>query len=198
MINENVHFRFKLKSRKCEMPTICARKTRMILVYIRIQNKLLILPQNTVQTCACITEYIITHILGYIATQVMFSLAIILITRTYYWREAHAAIKYIDHRQQGLPHFIAVIKLAWRMSKLQEAKGAFHLGQLLLTKINFIPSSDNTYMPGKVWNWITYPFQNFSGATVDIWERISNCIPHYRMDEITYPCQEYGPQCPIY
>ena len=78
-------------------------------------------------------EYIITHILGYIVTEVMSSLAIILITRTYYWREAHAVIKYIDHHRQGLPHLIAVIKLAWRMSQLQEAKEAFHLETLLQT-----------------------------------------------------------------
>ena len=29
-----------------------------------------------------------------------------------------------------------------------------------------------------VWDEITYPFPNFNGAAVDVWERISNFILH--------------------
>ena len=44
------------------------------------------------------------------------------------------------------------------------------------------------HMPNKVWYEITFPFQNFNGATVDIWEWISNFIPNFEMGAITYPC----------
>ena len=40
----------------------------------------------------------------------------------------------------------------------------------------------------KGWNEITYPFPNFNGATVDVWEWISNFIPHFTGHVITYPC----------
>ena len=33
-------------------------------------------------------------------------------------------------------------------------------------------------MASKVWNEITYPFPNFNGATVEVWEWLSNFIPH--------------------
>ena len=39
----------------------------------------------------------------------------------------------------------------------------------------------------EVWSEITYPFPNFSGATVEVWEWISNFISHLMMDVITYP-----------
>ena len=43
-------------------------------------------------------------------------------------------------------------------------------------------------MPSKVWDEITYPFTNFNGCSVEVWEWISNSIPHFIMDLITYPC----------
>ena len=48
------------------------------------------------------------------------------------------------------------------------------------------PAWINKYIPGKVLDWITYPFPN--GGTVDVREWISNFIPHFIMDTITYPC----------
>ena len=33
-------------------------------------------------------------------------------------------------------------------------------------------------MPGKVWDEITYPFPSFNGYTVEVWEWISEFIPH--------------------
>ena len=35
---------------------------------------------------------------------------------------------------------------------------------------------------------ITYSFQNFNGAAVKVWKRISNFIPQYTEHMITYPC----------
>ena len=39
---------------------------------------------------------------------------------------------------------------------------------------------------------ITYPFPNFNDYTVEVWETISNSIPHLIMDLITYAgCDTY-------
>ena len=34
-------------------------------------------------------------------------------------------------------------------------------------------------MPSKVWDEITYPFPNFNGRTIEVWEWISNFIPYF-------------------
>ena len=44
-------------------------------------------------------------------------------------------------------------------------------------------------MLNKVWDEIIYPFPNFNGGTVDVWEWKSNFIPHFITDVITYPCK---------
>ena len=49
-------------------------------------------------------------------------------------------------------------------------------------------------MPSKVWDEITYPFPNFNGATVEVWEWISNFDPNLLMDLITYSCKEHNLQ----
>ena len=33
---------------------------------------------------------------------------------------------------------------------------------------------------------ITYPFLNFNGCTVEVWEWINNLIPHFTGDVITF------------
>ena len=52
------------------------------------------------------------------------------------------------------------------------------------------PSFANNQAPSKVRHEITCPFPNFNGATVEVWEWISNFIPPFTMDVITYPCQD--------
>ena len=55
--------------------------------------------------------------------------------------------------------------------------------------VNSIQAWIINHMASNVWDEITqYPFSNFSGCTVDVWEWISNFIPHFIMDVITYPC----------
>ena len=54
---------------------------------------------------------------------------------------------------------------------------------LILTWIGY-------HMPSKVWDEITYPFQNYNGATVKVWEWKCHFIPHFIMDVIIYPCQD--------
>ena len=43
-----------------------------------------------------------------------------------------------------------------------------------------------------MWDDITYPFPNFNGCTVEVWEWISNFIPPILMDVIIYPCWYYS------
>ena len=43
----------------------------------------------------------------------------------------------------------------------------------------------------KVWGENTYPFPNFNGATVEVWEWISNFIPHFTTHVITNPCWDW-------
>ena len=45
----------------------------------------------------------------------------------------------------------------------------------------------SNHMPSKVCGEITYPFPNFNGATVKIWEGISNFLPYFIINVITYP-----------
>ena len=40
----------------------------------------------------------------------------------------------------------------------------------------------------KVWDEIDYPFPNFNGATVEVWERINNFTPHLTGCMVTNPC----------
>ena len=40
----------------------------------------------------------------------------------------------------------------------------------------------------KVWYVITYPFPNFSGWTVEVWEWNSNLIPHFNGHVVTNQC----------
>ena len=54
---------------------------------------------------------------------------------------------------------------------------------LLTAWINFILNKDDINY--KMWNEITYPFPNFNDCTVEIWEWISNFIPHFIIDVIT-------------
>ena len=39
-----------------------------------------------------------------------------------------------------------------------------------------------------VWYEITYPFLNFNGGAVEVWEQIRNSIPHFIRHVIAYPC----------
>ena len=62
-------------------------------------------------------------------------------------------------------------------------------GPLLQTWINFNPSMDkytSNHLLSNMWDKITYPFPNFNGCTVEIWEWISNFIPQFMMDVIMH------------
>ena len=46
----------------------------------------------------------------------------------------------------------------------------------------------SNHMPNKVWDEITYPFPNFNGSNVEVWEFISNIMPHVIKYVITHTC----------
>ena len=54
-------------------------------------------------------------------------------------------------------------------------------------RLILIPAWIDNHRPTKVWDEITYPFPNFNGATVEVWEWISNSIPDFKLDAIIYP-----------
>ena len=39
-----------------------------------------------------------------------------------------------------------------------------------------------------MWDEIAYPFENFNGTTIEIWEWISNLFHFFNGYMITYPC----------
>ena len=51
------------------------------------------------------------------------------------------------------------------------------LGPLLSTWIDFNPSRDKKITPILRYE-ITYLFSNFNGAAVEVWEWVTNLIPH--------------------
>ena len=53
------------------------------------------------------------------------------------------------------------------------------LGAPITNMINFDPRMDKWLHPYAVWDEITYPFPNFNGFTVEVWEWISNFILYF-------------------
>ena len=61
-------------------------------------------------------------------------------------------------------------------------------GPLYLHGLTLIPAWISNHIPSKVWDEIPYPFLNFNGYTVEVYEWIRHFIPHFIMDVITYQC----------
>ena len=80
---------------------------------------------------------------------------------------------------------VSLIKIA--LWKPYYGSGACHSGDSLWTWINIIPARINNYIYYNVWGEITFPFPNFNGATVEVWEWISNFILHFIMDLVIHP-----------
>ena len=53
----------------------------------------------------------------------------------------------------------------------------YHMGPLSLTRIIFIPAWISNYI-------------HHDGATIEVWEWVSNFIPHFTGYVITYPCDQ--------
>ena len=78
------------------------------------------------------------------------------------------------HLSRWLPISLAIWQYNW---------GPFYKQGLTL-----IQSSISNHIHYKVWYEITYPFPSFNGATVEVWEWMSNFISHFTGHVITYPC----------
>ena len=65
--------------------------------------------------------------------------------------------------------------------------GFLYQATLLLTWVYFNPALISNHMTGKVCGEITYPFPNFSGCTLEVWECISKFTTHFIMDVTTWP-----------
>ena len=55
-------------------------------------------------------------------------------------------------------------------------------------KTNMYPAWRCNHICSKVWYETTYSFLNFNGCTVEVWEWISNFMPHFMMRVVTYTC----------
>ena len=62
-----------------------------------------------------------------------------------------------------------------------DCSGPFYQHDLTLT-----PAWISNHIHYKMWDEITYPFPNFNSCTVEVWEWISNFIPHFIRHVITY------------
>ena len=60
------------------------------------------------------------------------------------------------------------------------------------TWIKFNPALVCNHTACKEWDEITYPFPNFNGAAVELWEWISKFILHFVMDMIIYSYGDYN------
>ena len=56
--------------------------------------------------------------------------------------------------------------------------------RVYLHGLPLIPVWISKHMPNKVWDEITDPFSNFNGATVEVWEWISNLLTRFTFN----PC----------
>ena len=84
------------------------------------------------------------------------------------------------------------VKHSWwicRMNKKDQLRTVHTLrpGAPLLKWSKLNPSMDK-WLHYKVWDEMTYPSLNFSVAAVEVWESISNFIPHFTGCVISCPC----------
>ena len=54
--------------------------------------------------------------------------------------------------------------------------------------ITFIPAWISNQMSSHMLNEITYPFPNLNSGAIEAWECLSDFIPQFMMEAITYPC----------
>ena len=52
--------------------------------------------------------------------------------------------------------------------------------------LTLIPAWKSNHTPSNVWGEISYPFPNFNGATVEVWDWMSNFIPQLTAHIIAY------------
>ena len=60
-------------------------------------------------------------------------------------------------------------------------------GSICWHGLSLIPAWICNYIHYKERDEITYPFPKFNGTTVEVWKWVSNFIPHFTGQAITYP-----------
>ena len=71
-------------------------------------------------------------------------------------------------------------------AKSTDKYAGFHLGTPSLSFLTLIQKWISNYTYHKVWEEMNYPFPNFKDTAVEVWECISNFIPHITV--VTCPC----------
>ena len=74
---------------------------------------------------------------------------------------------------------------------LARSPNMFSWGPFYRHDFTLIPTWISNHMFSKVWDENTYTYTNFNSLIVEVLEWISNFIPHFMMDVITYPCWEW-------
>ena len=101
-----------------------------------------------------------------------------------------------DHKHVLTPHYVPFLRgfHQWQMDSPHKgpAKWQLFLCHDILIDMSYpCPAWRSYYIHHKVWNETTYPFPNFNGCTVEVWEWISNFIPHSSGHVITDPFQSW-------
>ena len=78
------------------------------------------------------------------------------------------------------------VQLQWL--RRRDGNNSSVLGPFYQHGLTLIPLWISNQMLAKVWDEATYPFPNFNVEAVEVSEWISNFIPHFIMNVITYPC----------
>ena len=76
-----------------------------------------------------------------------------------------------------------VCNMSPELAVISVTRGSFYEHGLTL-----IPVWISNYIYYKLWDEIIYPFLNFNGCNVEVYEWISNFIPHFTGHVITYLC----------
>ena len=81
---------------------------------------------------------------------------------------------YLRKESMAVFHFTYV----WWWDRAQITQMNWSSGEATFTN-KFILNPISNYMHSKVWDEITYQFPNFNSCTIEVWEWISNSIPHF-------------------
>ena len=83
--------------------------------------------------------------------------------------------------------YFGMVSLYWNISRVQWWFSSLRPEQSGILQMTFSYALISNHIHYNEWDEITYPFPNFNSAAVEVWDRISNFIPHFSGHVITYP-----------
>ena len=109
-----------------------------------------------------------------------------------FWQNFHHCVHWKLSFWQLSVHPVMNISSKWH-THFREQMGLGHASKKIKRNprcemLHGVPAWISNPMSNIVWGEITYSFPNFSSCMVEVWEWISNFIPLFIMDVITYPC----------